>query len=119
MTTTTTTTMPRLQLAIDDTALNLTRDEQALVLDATRSDARYAYRYIMGLQRVSGADLVGRAKSFGGSYHSTRLAVHARCAQLGIQLIEVIGRHGCRSIWSVDALAAHFGVSEPATQPAA
>jgi hypothetical protein len=110
---TTTTTMPRLNLAMDDTALRLTRDEQARVLAKTRADARYACRYIMGLHRVSGNDLVGRAKSFGGRYHNTRLAVHARCADLGIQLIEVIGRHGCRSIWSVDALAVHFGVPEP------
>jgi hypothetical protein len=68
---------------------------------------------------VSGNDLIGKAKSYGGRYHAMRQTIHARCAQLGIQLIEVIGRHGCRSIWSVDALADHFGVSEPATQPAA
>jgi hypothetical protein len=73
--TTMTTTMPRLNLAMDDTSLNLTRAEQARVLGQTRTDAR--------------------------------------CAQLGIPLVEVIGRHGCRSIWSVDALAVHFGVPEP------
>jgi hypothetical protein len=110
---TTTTTMPRLTLAIDDTALNLTRDEQALVLDVTRSDARYARSYIRGLHRVSGADLIGKAKAWSGRYYEMRQTIHTRCADLGIPLVEVIGRHGCRSIWSVDALAAHFGVSEP------
>jgi hypothetical protein len=115
----TTTTMPRLNLAIRDTHLNLTRDEQARVLGKTRADAIYAQSYIEGRQQVSGADLVGKAKDWGGSYYNTRLAVHARCAQLGIPLIEVIGRHGCRSIWSVDALAAYFGVREPVVEAVA
>jgi hypothetical protein len=109
--------MPRLNLTIRNTRLNLTDAEQTAVLAKTRSDASYAQSYIEGRQQVSGADLVGKAKDWGGRYHATRFAVHARCAQLGIQLIEVIGHHGCRSIWSVDALAAYFGVPDPVSEP--
>ncbi|MBU6367922.1 MAG: hypothetical protein KJT01_17035, partial [Gemmatimonadetes bacterium] len=74
----------------------------------------YQRLYLGGYCRPSGSDLIGRARQYGGHYHRSRQRVEALLAAAGVELVEVIGAHGRRSLWSPDALARHLQVVPPA-----
>jgi hypothetical protein len=106
-----------LRLAIRETTLRLTPAELARVLPRIRRGS-YGPAFASGLQLVSGADLRGKANKYGHSYEVVRASVLRVIRAAGIPLVDVIGQHGARSIWSVDALAAEFGVPQrPADAP--
>lgn len=85
-----------------DTALHLTQDEIALVQPFVNGS--YEIAFLRGLQSVSGSDLQGTARKFGAQYHHSRIVTLRTIAKQGIELVEVVGQYGSRSIWSPAAL---------------
>lgn len=59
---------------------------------------RYAHDVIDGRQRLSGADLKGRASSFGPSYRRARLAAVDAIEQAGGHIRRDPSRHGRLSV---------------------
>jgi len=87
---------------LHSTVLNLTTDE----VHRVPVRGQYQADFVRGVASVSGSDLTGRARSYGGRYRASRQAVLDAAQAAGVELVEVIGHGGRRSIWSVDALAA-------------
>lgn len=97
------------------TSLQVTPAEIAAAKAASpRPLGRYQRLYLTGYYRPSGSDLIGTARKYGGHYRRSRQRVEALLAAAGVDLVEVIGAHGRRSLWSLDALARHLQVSPPA-----
>jgi hypothetical protein len=96
--------MPTIHYPLLSTSLNLTPAEAQRI----PVRGRYQADFLHGLAAVSGSDLTGRARSYGARYFASRFAVIEAAQAAGIELVEVIGHGGRRSVWSVDALAALF-----------
>lgn len=110
--------LPRLlRLDIDDTALNLTGEQETKILDVLPLRASYMRAFAEGRHRVSGADLSGKASKYGGRYAASRGRVMCHVESLGIQLVEVRGRHNAKSLWSWDALLVFLGRRERQFSP--
>lgn len=90
---------------LDATSLVLTEDELSTVLSALPRRSTYARDYARGRCRVSGADLVGKARQYGARYHASRRTVEALAVSVAGELIRVEGRHGAVSLWSPSALS--------------
>ena len=114
----TTVAPPRLLLLdIDNTALNLTAEEETTILDVLPWRASYMRAFAAGRYRVSGMDLRGKASTYGGRYAESRRCVISRVISLGIQLVEVRGCHNAKSLWSWDALLVFLGRCEGQFSP--
>ena len=90
---------------LEATSLVLTDDELTAVLDRLPRRSTYARDYAQGRCRVSGADLVGKARQYGARYHASRQVVEALAVSVAGELIRVEGRHGAVSLWSPSALS--------------
>lgn len=97
-----------LNLDIRFTTLQITQDEYDSLVDELPTRARYQREYLQGVAKVSGSDLRGSAREYGGSYHRSRKTVERFVENAGIRLVAVTGRSGARSLWSLDALLEHF-----------
>lgn len=102
----------RLLLDIDNTALNLTAEQESRILDVLPWRASYMRAFAEGRYRVSGMDLCGKASTYAGRYARSRQTVVDRAESLGIPLVKVRGRHSAKSIWSWDALLVFLGGCE-------
>lgn len=102
---------PVIRFPLTVTSLQVTPAEIAAAKAvAPRPLGRYQRLYLTGYYRPSGSDLIGRARQYGGHYHRSRQRVEALLAAAGVDLVEVVGTHGRRSLWSPAALARHLGV---------
>ena len=90
---------------LEATSLVLTEDELATVLSALPRRSTYARDYARGRCRVSGADLVGKARQYGARYYASRKTVESLAVSVAGELIRVEGRHGAVSLWSPSALS--------------
>ena len=98
--------MTTIRIPLRSTKMHLTAAERSVVLGALGRAGTYQHGYTHGHYSVSGADLVGLARKYGGKYRTSRESVHAACQRVGIELVEVRGYRGARSVWSSDALLA-------------
>ena len=98
--------MDTIFIPLRSTKMHLTEAERSTVIGAMGKAGAYQSGYMHGHYSVSGADLVGLARKYGRKYRTSRESVHAACQRVGIELIEVRGYRGARSVWSSDALLA-------------
>ena len=68
-----------LLLDIDDTALNLTAEQESMILDVLPSRASYMRAFAEGRYRVSGMDLCGKASSYGARYAESAAKRYCPC----------------------------------------
>jgi hypothetical protein len=94
---------------IDATVLVLTDDERTAVLARIPRASHYQRDYARGWHRVSGADLAGKARSYGARYRKSRQAVESLAREVVGELVRVQGVRGALSLWSVSALALEVG----------
>lgn len=90
---------------LSETSLVLTEAELTAVLYRLPRRSTYARDYARGQCRVSGADLVGKARQYGARYFASRRTVEALAAAVAGELIRIEGRHGAVSLWSPSALS--------------
>ena len=93
------------------TTLELTASERAELLALIPARFTYQRRFASGWQRISGSDLKGKARKFGGKYMRSQRTVFDALAFLGVPLVQIRGFRGAVSIWSASALADHFNVN--------
>ena len=98
--------MSTIRIPLRSTKMHLTEAVRSTVIGAMGRAGTYQHGYLRGYYSVSGADLAGLARKYGGKYRTSRESVHAACQRAGIELVEVRGYRGARSVWSSDALLA-------------